>query len=790
MLRNYLKIAWRNFVRNKAFSVINIVGLTIGLACSLMILLWVWDEVSVDNFHKNGDRLYAVYERQYIDNNVYAGYNTPGVLANELKRTIPEIEYASAFAWINDTPDRLVFRVGDKLMKFEGCYADSDYFRMMSYPLLKGSPATALNTPGSICLSDKMAKAFFGSAAAALGKTINYDNRKDMTVTGVFEDLPGAAAVKFDFLINWMSFLDDNKWAKEWGNTGPNTLIMLRKDANPSLAEAKIRKAMEKFSSPNFRIELEMQRFGDTYLHGNFKNGYLSGGRIEYVRLFIVLAIFILVIACINFMNLTTARSSKRAKEIGIRKVAGAMRGALIKQFLSEAMILAGVSVLLALLIVMLALPSFNLLTGKQVIFPYSNIYFWGALTFLTVVTGFAAGSYPAIFLSSFKPISVLKGTLKFSGNATMFRKGLVVFQFVLSIVIITGTIVVSKQVNYLQRINLGYDRENLLYIPIEGAFTSKYSIFKEIASHAPGVKMVSKIGEAPTSVRSATFAVEWSGKEPNTAPQFTNTAIGYDFVKTMDLKLIDGRDYSKNFVSDSTGYLINESALKIIGYKDPIGKPLTFWGQKGHIVGLLKDFHVTSLHDPIQPLILRLDVKENWGNILVRTEAGKTKQALASLEKICKELNPNVPFTYSFADAEYEQLYKSEGIVSQLSAYFSFFSILVSCLGLLGLAMFTAEQRIKEIGIRKVLGASMTSLFGLLSKEFILLVIVALVIASPLAWFIMNKWLQEFAYKINIEWWMFALSAFLVMFIAGLTVGYQGIKAALVNPVKSLRME
>lgn len=790
MLRNYLKIAWRNFVRNKAFSIINIVGLTIGLACSLMILLWVWDELRIDNFHKNGDRLYTVYERQYIDNNIYAGYNTPGVLANELKRTIPEIEYASAFAWISDTPDRLVFKAGDKIMKFDGCYADSDYFKMMSYPLLKGSSATALNTPGSICLSDKMAKAFFGSAAAAFGKTINYNNSKDMTVTGVFEDLPGIASAKFDFLINWMSFLDDNKWAAEWGNTGPNTLVMLRKDANPGLVDAKIRKAMGKYSSPNYRLELGMQRFGDSYLHGNFKNGYLSGGRVEYVRLFIVLAVFILVIACINFMNLTTARSSKRAKEIGVRKVAGAMRSALVKQFLSEAMILAGISVLLALLFVILTLPSFNQLTGKQVEFPYLNIYFWLLLISLTLITGFAAGSYPAIFLSSFKPISVLKGTLRFSGNATMFRKGLVVFQFVLSVVIITGTIVVSKQVNYIQHINLGYDRENLVYIPVEGNFLRKYNVFKQAVLNAPGVKMVSRIGEAPTSVRSATFAVDWNGKASNTSPSFTNTPVGYDFVKTMNLKLVEGRDYSRDFASDSTGYLINESALRIIGYKDPIGKPLTFWGQKGHIVGVLKDFHVTSLHDPIQPLILRLGETDDWGNILVRTEAGKTKQALASLEKICKELNPDVPFTYSFADEEYQQLYKSEGIVSRLSAVFSFFSILVSCLGLLGLAMFTAEQRIKELGIRKVLGASATSLFALLSKEFILLVIVALVIASPLAWFIMDKWLQGFAYKIDIEWWMFALSAFFVVFIAGLTVGYQGIKAVLVNPAKSLRME
>jgi len=792
MLRNYLKMAWRSFVLNKAFSVINIVGLTIGLACSLMILLWVWDELSIDNFHKNGDRLYVVYERQTISGKVYAGYNTPGLLAAELKRTIPEIEYASAFAWIKDTPDRLVFRAGDKMLKFDGYYADSDYFRMMSYPLLKGSPATALNGPGTLCISNKMATAFFGSAAAALGKTIRYDNRKEMTVTGVFDDLQGNVSAKFDFLINWSDFLDDNKWAKDWGNTGPNTIVMLRKDANLERVEAKVRKALEKYSAPGYRLELGMQRFGDSYLHANFsdEDGYVSGGRIEYVRLFIILAVFILLIACINFMNLTTARSVKRGKEIGVRKVSGALRSSLITQFLSEAMILTGVSVVLALLIGILALPYFNVVTGKQVVFPFANIYFWIGLIGLTVITGLAAGSYPALFLSSFKPISVLKGTLKFSGNATLFRRGLVVFQFVLSVIVIIGTIIVSKQVNYIQHINLGYDRENLVYIPVEGNLLSKYNVFKQAALNAPGIKMVSRIGESPTSVTSGTTGVQWAGKQPDNSPVFTNTPVGYDFVKTMNLKLVAGRDHSKDFATDSAGYLINESALKIIGYKDPVGKPLTFWGKKGTIIGVLKDFHFASLHDPIRPLILRFGENEDWGNILVRTEAGKTKTAMASLERICKELNPNVPFTCYFADEEYQKLYVSEGIVGKLSGWFSFLCIFVSCLGLLGLAMFTAEQRVKEIGIRKVLGASLALLFTLLSKEFILLIFIALVIASPLAWMIMDKWLQHFAYKIDIEWWMFALAGLLVVLVGILTVSYQGIKAVLVNPVESLRAE
>ena len=793
MIKNYFKIALRNLIRHKAFSAINILGLAMGMACSLLILLWVQDERSIGNFHENGKRLYILYERVYIDNKIDAGYYTPGVLANEMKRTIPEIEYATNFAWESDSPDRLTFEAVNKIIKFDGCYADSDYFKMMSYPLLKGNSSTALNTPLSLCISNKMAKDFFGSADAAMGKTIRCENKKDYTVTAVFDDLLENASAKFDFLINWMSFLDEYSWAKDWGNNGPNTLIMLRADAKPQLVEAKIKKFLDNYNkgqSASYRIELGMQRFGDRYLHSNFKNGILEGGRIEYVRLFSIVAIFILLIACINFMNLTTARSAKRAKEIGVRKVAGAIRPALIRQFLSEAILITSLSILLALVIAITLLPYFNNLTGKHIVFPYSNTYFWTSLVALTFITGLISGSYPALFLSSFKPISVLKGTLKFSGSAILFRKVLVVFQFVLSIILITGTIIVSQQVNYIQKINLGYDRENLVYIPLEGDLRKQYTLFKQQAENSPGIKQVTRISELPTSIGSGTVGVEWDGKNPNVLPQFTNAAIGYDFIKTMNLKLIAGRDLSKDFASDSAGYLVNEEALKIIKYKDPVGKPLTFWGRKGRITGVLKDFHFASLHDPIKPLILRLGEADDWGNILVRTEAGKTKQALASLEKLYKQLNPEFPFTYSFADEEYQKLYKGEQVVSKLSDYFAFLGIFISCLGLLGLAMFTVEQRTKEIGIRKVLGASVSSLFTLLSKEFFLLIAIAFIIASPVAWWAMHTWLQDFAYRISIALWVFVVAGILTVLIVLITVSFQAIKAAVAKPVNSLRTE
>jgi ABC-type antimicrobial peptide transport system permease subunit len=790
MLKNYFKIAVRNMMRYKAFSLLNILGLALGMACSILILLWVQDEKSIDSIQEK--TLYTLYERQYIDNKVEAGYYTPGVLANEMKRVIPEIQYASNASNIG-YPDRLTFQAGDKIMKFDGMYADSDYLKMMNYPLIKGNKTTSLNTPVSLCISDKMAKAFFGSADAALGKTLRYENRKDLTVSGVFADLPRNVTDKFDFLINWPTYLEDNSWAKEWGNNGPNCLIMLRKDANQKLVESKVKKFLDNYNkeqSASFRIELGMQPYRDWYLNSNFKNGEITGGRIQYVKLFSIVAVFILLIACINFMNLTTARSAKRAKEIGVRKVAGAIKSVLMRQFLSEALMITLISISLSVVLVAILLPYFNQLTEKQISFPYSNIYFWISLIALTFITGIASGIYPAVFLSSFKPITVLKGTLKFSNSSSFLRKGLVVFQFVLSIVLITGTIIISQQVNFIQKINLGYDRENLVYIPVEGDLRKKYKLFKDEALKNTGIKSVTRIGETPTGIGSTTYGVDWEGKNPNSTVDFTNTFQGFDFVKTLNLQLVAGRDISKDFASDSAGYLINESALKIIGYKDPIGKPLTMWGMKGTIVGVLKDFHFASLHDPIKPIIFRNGENSTWGNILVRTEAGKTKEAIASLEKICKDLNPKFPFTYSFSDEEYQKLYKSEKIVGKLSSYFAFLGIFISCLGLLGLAMFTAEQRTKEIGIRKVLGASIASLFTLLSREFILLVVIAMAIATPLAWWAMHNWLQGFAYKVPIEIWVFAVAGVLAILIALITVSFQAIKAAVANPVKSLRTE
>ena len=790
MFKNYLKTAVRNLWKNKTFSLINIMGLALGLACSLLIMLWVNEEYKVDAFHKNGSRLFSVFEKQYHEGGVNAFHGGPGIMADEMRRVLPEVQYATNHGW----NELCTFEANNKIIKETGNHAGQDFFKMFSYPLLQGNAESALKTPSDIAISKKMAEDIFGSAAKAIGKTIRYQNRKDLKITAVFADVPKNSTDRFDYMLNWQSFLEDYEWAKDWTNNGPTTYIMLRKGTNVQAFQNKITRFLDNYNkeqTSHSYIRLGIQRFGDIYLHSNFdKSGQLSGGRIQYVQLFSIVAIFILLIACINFMNLTTARSVKRAREIGVRKVVGALRFALIKQFIGEAMLIVLVAVIISLALVVFILPQFNHLTAKEIVIPFNDSGFWWVIAGLIIITGVISGSYPALYLSSFRPVRVLKGTLKFSRSALWFRKGLVVFQFVLSIILIIGTIIVSRQVDFIQNTNLGYDRENLVYIPLEGDLPGKYELFKNQAMKMPGIKAVTRMTDAPTALHNGTSGVNWEGKDPNTDVDFSYSTVGYDYIKTMHLELLQGRDFSKDFATDSAGYIVNESALKIIGYKDPVGKPLEFWRKKGRIIGVLKDFHLNSLHEKIDPMVLRLNENIDYGTALVRTAPGKTKEALTSLEKLCKGLNPKFPFTYQFSDEEYQKLYISEQLVSRLTSYFSFLGRFISCLGLLGLVLFTSEQRTPEFGIRKVLGASPASLFNLLSSEFLWLVLIALVIASPLAWLVMNKWLENYEYRVDVSWWMFVMAGVLAMLIALITISFQAIKSARANPVTSLRSE
>jgi putative ABC transport system permease protein len=790
MLKNYLRVAWRTLIANKAFSLINISGLALGIASSLLIFLWVNDEVSVDKFHAHNDRLYLLYQNETVDGQINSGYWTPGLLAQELKKKIPEVQYATGMM----DHDGTNFEAGTRKFKENGMDADSDFFRMFSYPLLEGDPATALNTPANIAISDKMAARFFGSPAEAIGKTIRWEDSRDFRVTAVFAEPPTNSSAKFDYVINWSAELDANPWLREWDNNSPSTAILLRPGADPQKVTAKLDHFIDQYNhsfTKTFRLDLAMQPYGDTWLHSDFVNGKASGGRIEYVRLFSLIAAFILLIACINFMNLTTARSGRRAKEIGIRKVAGAVRGPLIRQFLIEAVLITAIAAIFALLIVSAILPAFNQLTDKEILLPWSKPLFWIGLAGLVLLTGTVAGSYPAVFLSSLKPIKVLKGALKFSSSAVLFRKGLVVFQFVLSIVLIIGTIVVTRQIHYIQNVDLGFNRDNLIYIPSEGTLEAKYPVFRSEAARIPGVVNVAMIQDRPVHVgRDISYNVIWTGKDPNDHTMFAITAAGDDFIRTMQLQLLGGRDFYRDFPADSNGYIINEAAAAVFHYKNPVGQPLTVWERPGKVIGVVKDFHLTSMHEKIPPLVIRLRNPNDFGHILVRIDARHTEKALASLEKLCATLNPQFPFTYYFTDDQYRKQYKSDVIVSDLSNGAALLAIFISCIGLLGLAMFSAQQRTREIGIRKVLGAGVMSLLTLLSGEFVLLVLIALVIASPLAWWAMHAWLKNYAYPIPIEWWFFALAGSTALLIALATVSVQAFKAARANPIKSLRTE
>lgn len=784
MLRNYIKIAWRNIIKSKTFSFINVLGLALGMTSSLLILLWVQDERSIDQFHANGPRIYQVLEnQQWTGNDISTTPATPGPLAAALTAEIPEVEKSVKMTW----EEEHLLTVGDKAYKEKGRYSSPDLFQIFSFPLVQGNPKTAIAGPSSIVISEKVAMKLFGRADV-VGRTIRVDNKDDHRVTGVVRDIPATSSLTFDFVLPEEPYEKQNEWLTKWENNGIRTFALLHANANVEVVNKKILNFVKKHDKNVTTITTFLFPYEAAYLQSKFTNGKPDGGRIEYVRLFTIVAVFLLIIACINFMNLATARSAKRAKEVGIRKVVGAERSYLIGQFVGEAVLMALMSLLIAIMLTQLLLPAFNTLTEKQITIQYGSPFYWLMLLGLALITGIVAGSYPALFLSSLQPVKVLKGALRFKAGAVFLRQGLVVFQFALSLLLIIGTLIAGRQVEYIRTKNLGLDRENVIYMSLEGDLSKRFDSFREELLRAPGIQNVSSAGNDPMAIGSSTIGVEWKGKPEGDKTLFTNMGVSYDFVKTMKIKLLGGREFSKSFVTDSTNYLVNEEAARRMGMKEPVGQDLKFWGRSGKIIGLMKDFHVNSLRVAIEPLILRLD-STNY-TLLVRTYPGQTEQALKSMERLAKQFNPAYPFAYRFADESFREQYKSETLVGKLANYFAIIAIFIACLGLFGLAMFTAEQRTKEIGVRKVLGASVPNIVMLLSRDFLKLVLIAILIASPVAWYVMNQWLDNYAYKIGVEWWVFLLAGVVAIAIAQLTVSYQSIRAALMNPVKSLRSE
>lgn len=792
MLPGPIKLVFRNLLRSRIFSVVNVLGLSLALAGGLMVFLWVRDEYGMDAFHKDAPRLYAVYERVVSGRSAEAGYATQGLLAEALKRQIPEIRYAAALDYAAMPGTQNAFEAGNKVAKMTGKYAGPDFFRMFSYPLLEGSPETALEQPGGIAISRRMAERFFGSTAAAMGKSIRFDDREALQVTAVFENIPAHSSEQFDFLRSWKDYVTQNPWVNNWGSASPETFIELRAGADPGAVEKKIKDFVYRYRQPDqaSRTELGLIPYSQRYLYGRFENGRPSGGRIIYVRLFCWIGIFLLLIASVNFMNLATARYMKRAKEVGLRKVIGASRTRLVLQFLGEAVTLAFIALALALILAKVALPAFNQLTARQLSLPLGSAGFWAAAGLLTALTGLVAGIVPALLLSSLRPMQAFSGRVAAGISMAFLRKTLVVFQFTLSVLFIIGVLVISRQMDYVRTRDLGYRRDNLLSIPIEGRLSASYALFKDRALAVPGILAVSKMRNTPTYIEHHTDGVRWTGMDPGRRIDFADVVVGYDFEKTMGLTMVQGRGFSRDFGGDSTGFLLNETAVREMGLKDPVGTMLHWNGRTGSVIGVVKDFNFTSLHEKIEPLIARLDDQWTWGTILVRISGKAIPREIAGLQRICRSLNPAFAFSYSFVDADYDQLYRSDETVGRLAAAFSLLAVLISCMGLLGLAAFTAEKRTQEIGVRKVLGASAAQIALLLSKDFLKWVILAIVIASPLGWWASHRWLESFAYHVGVHADVFILAAGIALAVAAVTVSTQAIAAAVVNPVRSLRSE
>ncbi|WP_234736853.1 ABC transporter permease [Tellurirhabdus bombi] len=781
MLQNYFKIAWRNLWRNRLLTTINVTGLALGLACALLIGLWVNDELSFNRSYKNLDSLYAV-KLVYADGQ--AGDNTSGPLAEALKEKVPGIEKATKMTvWDN----QFLIKVGQKSGKETGNYVSDDFFEVFQLNALQGSPSRALQSPNQIVISRKLAMTYFNTVQA-VGQRLQLNGDKTYVVGAVIEDIPQNTSVHLDWFVNFK--VQEEDYMRNWDNIMFKTYVRLNPAATQEGAERAMKTLLAQNSSDKTSRAI-LQPLKDVYLYSDYANGKPVGGRIDYLNVYGLVAIFILLIACVNFMNLATARASMRAKEVGVRKVVGAMRSSLVNQFMGESLLVSFVAGILAVLIAWLMLPTINAVFQKNLVLDGTDLKLWGSGLALVILTGLVAGSYPAFFLSSMKPVQVLKGVFKSNRNgAGTFRQSLVVIQFSLSILLIISMLVVGRQMAYVRTKHLGLSRENVLYLPVEGELRSKMEAFRQELLRTNAISAVTATGELPINIgSSASGQLQWPGKDPTTIESIWHMWIGYDFVKTMNVQLAGGRDFDPTSPADQANYLINESAAKLMALKNPVGQPITYQSKKGQIIGVMKDFHMSSLHEPIKPLIFRL--KPDWTNfVLVKTAPGQTVEAIQALEQTVRKFNPDYPFEYHFLNENYEKLYHSETLVNTLVNYFGGLAILISCLGLFGLAAFTAERRTKEIGVRKVLGASAGSIVALLSRDFLKLVFVALLIATPLAWYFMDRWLQDFAYRVELSWWMFVLAGGMAMLIALATVSFQSLKAALVNPVKSLKSE
>jgi predicted permease len=788
MIKNYFKIALRNLQRHKAFSLLNISGLAIGMACSIFILLWVQNELSYDRFNSNAKDIY----RLTANAEGFKVAVSPAAMGAGLQSEMPEIKSTVRIS----KPSTELLEAGTK--KFEEkniFYADSNFLQMFSFKLLKGNRNTALQNPDGILITKNMAKKYFGNEDA-IGKIIRKNNHENLIVTGVLANPLSNSHLQFDFILPMSSIesTEDDLKNKSWGNFNFYTYIQLNKSFNANtknLANLNNRiKEIYKTHISQLKVDFHLQPLTSIHLHSDLQIDLPGKGNIQYVNIFFIVALFILLVACINFMNLSTARSERRAKEVGLRKVVGASRTQLMMQFLGESLIISFLSLVIAVGIVWSLLPAFNHLADKNLSFILLNGKLVLMLIGIALFTGVISGLYPALFLSGFKPINILKGKLKIGGGNLLFRNGLVVTQFAVSIILLVGTAVVYQQLNFIKNKNLGFDKSNLLYMRMHGDLWGKQEALKADLKQNSYTQDFSIISNLPTALTTGNIDVQWEGKDPNSQVIVPSMDVDENFIQTFQMKILAGRGFSESFKGDSSNYILNETAMHLMGMNlnNAVGKSISFGGTKGTVIGVVKDFNFKPLQYAIDPLVLRLN---NWGGyVVVRSQPGNTEATINALGKISHELNPAYPFAYNFLDNDLNNLYKGEQKMGNIFNLFAILAIFISCLGLYGLSAFMSEQRTKEIGVRKVLGASVFSIVYLLSGKFTRLIVIAMVIALPLSWWAINAWLKSFAYRINISWIIFFGACGTALLVALLTVSYESVKAAVANPVNSLRSE
>ena len=786
MLRNYLKTSIRNILKNKALSFLNITGLAIGIACASLIFLWVEDEVTFNHNFSKRNQFYKIYENQTYEGKTSTFHATPGPMGLALKKEIPGINNVARAGGLNNQ----MFALGDKSINEPGSYSDSTLFSMLNLPFVYGQTGNAFREVHALVINQTMSKKFFGDQDPT-GKTLRVNNEQDFIITGVFKDLPANSSFQFHWLAPIENIEHSQPWMQEWGANWVNTFVELQFSANVQ----SINKVLSNYLAVKQKNDNKTVCFlfgmDDWNLRDSFLNGKQDGGKIQYVRLFSIIAWIILLTACINFMNLATAHSEKRAKEIGVRKVMGALKGSLIIQFIGESLIISAVATALSVGLVYLVLPYFNSIVAKDLkvslLEPGHIIYLFG----IALVTGLIAGSYPAIYLSTFKPITVLKGIKIKSGAGTDFiRKSLVVIQFSISMVLMISTIIIYQQIQHIKNRELGYHKSNLIYINIQGKQDEHFSaVYRDLQQS--GVVADASLSDYPVlQIWNNTDNYSWQGKDASKNLLITWENVDNHFISTTGLKLMAGRNFYESAKTDSGNVIINEALSKQMGKQGRIGGIVTADGNNYQIVGIIKDFLYNDMYQAAAPLLLyNHPLGTQCLSIRIKPTAD-LQEALAKIEKVIKINNPAYPVEYKFIDEDFNQLFNAEVLTGKLASVFAVLAVIISCLGLFGLAAYTAERRVREIGIRKVLGASVFSVVGLLSKDFLRLVGISCLISFPVAWWALNNWLQSYSYRTDIYWWVFAISAALTIFIALSTVSLQAIKTAVANPVKSLRTE